>query len=243
MAQRRVPARVHRRRRTPRCSSSDAPGDRGTEIHVDLEGSTSGGKLGEVVQKLVGSAPLAKVKDDLRHFKQRVETGEVPRSDGSPEGERAERKLKQRPAQPLEDSELREGGCAMRANVWSGRNTVQVENVPDPKILNDRDAIVQITSTAICGSDLHLYDGYIPTMEKGDILGHEFMGEVVEVGRGVVEPQGRRPRRRAVPDRLRQLLGLPARAVLGLRELEPERRDWRRRCSAIRPPGSSATRT
>jgi threonine dehydrogenase-like Zn-dependent dehydrogenase len=62
---------------------------------------------------------------------------------------------------------------------------VQVENVPDPKILNDRDAIVQISSTAICGSDLHLYDGYIPTMEKGDILGHEFMGEVVEVGRGV----------------------------------------------------------
>ena len=73
----------------------------------------------------------------------------------------------------------------MRANVWSGRNTVQVENVPDPKILNDRDAIVRITSTAICGSDLHLYDGYIPTMKRGDILGHEFMGEVVETGRRV----------------------------------------------------------
>ena len=88
----------------------DAPGDRGTEIHVDLEGSTPGGKLGEVIQKLVGSEPLAKVKDDLRHFKQRVETGEVPRSDGSPEGERVERKLKQRPAQPLEDSELEKAG-------------------------------------------------------------------------------------------------------------------------------------
>jgi threonine dehydrogenase-like Zn-dependent dehydrogenase len=62
---------------------------------------------------------------------------------------------------------------------------VQVENVPDPTILNDRDAIVKISSTAICGSDLHLYDGYIPTMRKGDILGHEFMGEVVETGRGV----------------------------------------------------------
>jgi threonine dehydrogenase-like Zn-dependent dehydrogenase len=73
----------------------------------------------------------------------------------------------------------------MRANVWSGRNTVQVEEVPDPKILNDRDAIVKISSTAICGSDLHLYDGYIPTMKKGDILGHEFMGEVVETGGGV----------------------------------------------------------
>src|SRR5436853_5824579 len=71
----------------------------------------------------------------------------------------------------------------MRATVWSGRNTVQVENVPDPKILNPRDAIVKITSTAICGSDLHLLDGYIPTLQAGDILGHEFMGEVVDVGK------------------------------------------------------------
>jgi threonine dehydrogenase-like Zn-dependent dehydrogenase len=70
----------------------------------------------------------------------------------------------------------------MRANVWSGRNTVQVENVPDPKLLNARDAVVRITSTAICGSDLHLYDGYVPTMKRGDILGHEFMGEVVDKG-------------------------------------------------------------
>jgi threonine dehydrogenase-like Zn-dependent dehydrogenase len=77
----------------------------------------------------------------------------------------------------------------MRANVWSGRNTVQVENVPDPQILNPHDAIVRITSTAICGSDLHLYDGYVPTMEKGDILGHEFMGEVVEKGREVTRLQ------------------------------------------------------
>jgi threonine dehydrogenase-like Zn-dependent dehydrogenase len=73
----------------------------------------------------------------------------------------------------------------MRALCWNGVNKVEVENVPDPKILNDRDAIVQITSTAICGSDLHLLDGYVPTMKKGDVLGHEFMGEVVEVGKGV----------------------------------------------------------
>jgi threonine dehydrogenase-like Zn-dependent dehydrogenase len=73
----------------------------------------------------------------------------------------------------------------MRANCWMGRNTVQVRDVPDPKIVNQRDAIIKITSTAICGSDLHLYDGYIPTMEKGDILGHEFMGNVVEVGPAV----------------------------------------------------------
>ena len=84
----------------------DAPGDRGTEIHVDLEGATSGGKLGEVVHRLTGADALAKVKDDLRRFKQVVETGIVPRSDGSPEGELAERKLKQRPAQPLDESEL-----------------------------------------------------------------------------------------------------------------------------------------
>ena len=73
----------------------------------------------------------------------------------------------------------------MRATCWEGRKTVQVTNVPDPKILNANDAIVRITSTAICGSDLHLYNGFIPAMERGDILGHEFMGEVVEVGPGV----------------------------------------------------------
>jgi len=70
----------------------------------------------------------------------------------------------------------------MKAVCWQGNNKVNVETVPDPKIINPRDAIVKITSTAICGSDLHLYDGYIPTMESGDILGHEFMGEVVELG-------------------------------------------------------------
>jgi threonine dehydrogenase-like Zn-dependent dehydrogenase len=72
----------------------------------------------------------------------------------------------------------------MRATCWMGPKQVEVQDVPDPKILNHRDAIVRVTSTAICGSDLHLYNGFIPTMEKGDILGHEFMGEVVEVGPG-----------------------------------------------------------
>jgi uncharacterized membrane protein len=88
----------------------DAPGDRGTEIHVDLARATAGGKLGGAIKKLFGAAPLAKVKDDLRHFKQLVETGEIARSDASPEGERAERKRKQRPAQPLEESELHKVG-------------------------------------------------------------------------------------------------------------------------------------
>ncbi len=73
----------------------------------------------------------------------------------------------------------------MRAVCWNGKQDVRVETVPDPKILNPRDAIIKVTSTAICGSDLHLYDGYIPTMLAGDILGHEFMGEVVELGSAV----------------------------------------------------------
>lgn len=73
----------------------------------------------------------------------------------------------------------------MRANCWIGKKDVRVETVPDPKILNQSDVIVRVTSTAICGSDLHLYNGFVPTMESGDILGHEFMGEVVETGRNV----------------------------------------------------------
>ncbi len=73
----------------------------------------------------------------------------------------------------------------MKANCWFGKRDVRVVDVADPEILNPRDAIVKITSTAICGSDLHLYNGFVPAMEKGDILGHEFMGEVVEVGEGV----------------------------------------------------------
>jgi threonine dehydrogenase-like Zn-dependent dehydrogenase len=73
----------------------------------------------------------------------------------------------------------------MRAVCWQGIGQVGVENVPDPHLINPRDAIIKVTSTAICGSDLHLYDGYVPTMYRGDIMGHEFMGEVVEVGPGV----------------------------------------------------------
>jgi threonine dehydrogenase-like Zn-dependent dehydrogenase len=73
----------------------------------------------------------------------------------------------------------------MKAVCWMGKEKMQVHDVPDPTILNPRDAIVRVTSTCICGSDLHLYDGFVPTLEQGDILGHEFMGEVVEVGSGI----------------------------------------------------------
>jgi len=87
-------------------SFATAPGDRGTEIHVELRRGARGGRLGELTQRLRGTVPLAKIKDELRRFKQHAETGVIVRSEGSPEGERAERKLKHRPAQPLEDSEL-----------------------------------------------------------------------------------------------------------------------------------------
>src|ERR1700716_4193003 len=73
----------------------------------------------------------------------------------------------------------------MKATCWMGKNNMQVQDVPDPTILNASDAIVKVTSTAICGSDLHLYNGFMPTMQKGDVLGHEFMGEVMELGPGV----------------------------------------------------------
>jgi len=70
-----------------------------------------------------------------------------------------------------------------------GKQKVSVEHVPDPQILNARDAIVKVTATTICGSDLHLYNGFVPAMQKGDILGHEFMGEVVELGKAVTNLQ------------------------------------------------------
>ncbi len=87
----------------------------------------------------------------------------------------------------------------MKANCWYGKKNVQVVDVPDPKILNKHDAIVKVSSTAICGSDLHLYNGFIPTMEKGDIMGHEFMGEIVEIGSEV--------KKRKVGDRV--VVGFP----------------------------------
>src|SRR4051794_29403121 len=74
------------------------------------------------------------------------------------------------------------GGARVKAICWMGPNKVESREVPDPKMLNRRDAIIRVTSTAICGSDLHLLDGYVPSMESGDIMGHEFMGEVVAVG-------------------------------------------------------------
>jgi threonine dehydrogenase-like Zn-dependent dehydrogenase len=80
----------------------------------------------------------------------------------------------------------------MRALTWHGKHDVRVDTVPDPEIVNPRDAIIEVTSTAICGSDLHLYDGVIPGMTTGDVLGHEFMGRVVDVGPGSTLKKGQR---------------------------------------------------
>jgi len=80
----------------------------------------------------------------------------------------------------------------MKAITWHGKHDVRCETVDDPEILNPRDAIIRITSTAICGSDLHLYDGYVPAMKPGDVLGHEFMGEVVEIGSASMLKKGQR---------------------------------------------------
>ncbi|WP_031552011.1 zinc-dependent alcohol dehydrogenase [Parvularcula oceani] len=80
----------------------------------------------------------------------------------------------------------------MRALTWHGTHDVRVDSVPDPEIVNPRDAVIKVTSTAICGSDLHLYDGVIPGMQSGDVLGHEFMGEVVETGSKSTLKKGQR---------------------------------------------------
>ena len=152
----------------PRCGSSCAT-------------TPPAGSAGALIAKLFGEEPEQQLRDDLRRFKQVMETGEVVRSEGSLAGRRRRRHARAAPG----PGAARVRGAIMKANCWMGKKSVEVIDVPDPKILNQRDAIVRITSTAICGSDLHLYNGFMPTMKKGDILGHEFMGEVMEVGRGV----------------------------------------------------------
>ena len=214
-----------------------APRSRG-----DIE--TAGGGLGEQGRGSVwASDPQRRLDDALRRFKQILETGEVVRSDGSPEGTDATAQRNQQPAQPADADPVGPKEIPMRANCWMGRNTVEVRDVPDPTILNARDAIVQVTSTAICGSDLHLYDGYIPTMEKGDILGHEFMGRGRRA-RARRDATWRsatawsfRSRSRAEPaTRARRASTPPART--------PTRTPgWPRSCGATRRPACSATPT
>src|SRR4051812_2261412 len=77
----------------------------------------------------------------------------------------------------------------MRAMIWNGVNDLRVETVSDPEIVQPHDAVVRVTMSSVCGSDLHLLGGYIPAMKPGDIIGHEFMGEVVDTGREVTKVQ------------------------------------------------------
>ena len=220
-----------------------APGDRGTEVHVNLSYEVPGGTVGQAVAKYFGEEPHQQLDDDLRRFKQIVEIGEVMRSDGAPGGKQARQEFPQHPAQPLSEEELG-GGAVMKAICWMGRNEVEVQDVPDPRILNARDAIVRVTSTAICGSDLHLLDGYVPTMQKGDVMGHEPMGEVVEVGPGVDATKLRVGDRVVVPFPIACGACVACRAssspAARTRIPTPESP---RRCSATRWPGSSATPT
>ena len=125
----------------------------------------------------------------------------------------------------------------MKALCWHGTNDIRCDTVPDPKIEDARDVIIKVTSCAICGSDLHLMDGLMPTMKSGDVLGHEFMGEVVEVGSGFTK--FKKGDRIVVPFnincgecrqcKLGNYLGLPA--------LEPQRRDGGRSSSATPTAG------
>ena len=110
----------------------------------------------------------------------------------------------------------------MRALAWHGKHDVRVDTVDDPGIVNPRDAIIKVTSTAICGSDLHLYDGFIPTMQAGDIIGHEFMGEVVETGPKSTLKKGAACRR-PVHDRVRAMLSLQQASIFVLRQQQPRR--------------------
>ena len=129
-------------------------------------------------------------------------------------------------------------GCAHSSG--TARRTSAATRVPDPEIEDPRDAIIKVTSCAICGSDLHLFDDFMPGMKPGDIMGHEIMGEVVEVGSGVNEQaQGRRPRRRAVHDHLRRMRAVPARQFLGLRAHQPQQGPRRQ---GVRPHHRGAVR-
>ena len=132
---------------------------------------------------------------------------------------------------------------AMRALVWHGKQDIRCDTVPDPRIEQPRDAIIKVTSCAICGSDLHLYDGFMPGMKTGDIMGHESMGEVVEVGPDCNDAEGGRPRRRPLHHHLRRVRAVPARQLLGLRAVQPQQghgrqglRPHHRRPVRLHPP-------
>ena len=148
---------------TPKARSRSAtrPPDRGTEVEAIIAYVPPGGELGRWVAKM---------------FQARTRRAGPPRAE-APQDADGDRRDRHRP-QPQEPPEEN----PMRALTWHGKHDVRVDTVPDPEIVNPRDAIIEVTSTAICGSDLHLYDGVIPGMLAGDILGPRVHGRVVETG-------------------------------------------------------------
>ena len=137
----------------------NAPGGRGTEIHVHIGFEPPLGAVGHGLAKLFRALPREQLNADLRRLKQLLELGEIVQSDASIH-------RGTHPAQPSAQHLSR----TMKALCWNGKKDHR-RNGPDPRILNASDAIVKVTSTRICGSDLHLYNGFIPTLEKGDVLG------------------------------------------------------------------------
>src|SRR6266545_5009802 len=119
---------------------------------------------------------------------------QLARRDDLPRAHRHRARGPAAPAAGVRGEPRPRGGTTVKALLWKGVNELSVEEVPDPRIINEQDAIVKVTRTVTCGSDLHLIGGYIPFMQKGDVLGHEFLGEIVEVGPQV--------RRHAVGDRV-----------------------------------------
>ncbi len=120
-----------------------------------------------------------------------------------------------------------QGRCAVKAVTWRGVNEIGVEDVPEPTILNDHDIILEVGLTATCGSDLHLLGGYIPAMRAGDVLGHEFMGTVAEVGPGVTKHQVGDRVVVVLVHQLRAVLVLQAGAVVAVRQRQPQPGDHR----------------
>ena len=134
----------------------------------------------EVRVAIDGIIPRRLLHEQLRRSKRLIETGEIPTTEGQSAGPGAGATIA-----GVDATIAGRKGGRMKAICWHGKNNVSVEQVPDPKIIDPRDAIIRVTLSAICGSDIHLYDGYIRLMVDGDILGHEFMGEVVEVGSAI----------------------------------------------------------
>jgi hypothetical protein len=124
----------------------------------------------------------------------------------------------------------------MKALAWHGKGDMRCDSIPDPTIEHARDAIIKVTACAICGSDLHIYDGIIPMMEKGDVLGHETMGVVVEVGSENKKLKVGDPRRRAVHDLLRRMLLLQACFLFMLRTQQSRQRKGREVMGAFARP-------